>query len=188
NRLAHAATPDELAPYNRQGSLTDLQFPNGHFDVIIETALCRLPRGDVPAAIAEFKRTTRRGLLLGSITTDQTIDMLEKFDLLAGIQTLASRWEWADELFAAGFDHALSDPSCLAEAWKRAVVSGASAGHWYEDAESLLYCFYEVRAAGAVSREEIAAIEARLAAGAGVEDNTIPSTARAVGHRLNERP
>ncbi|MGH6779074.1 MAG: FAD-dependent oxidoreductase [Bradyrhizobium sp.] len=188
NRLAHAATPEELASYNRQGSLTDLQFPDGHFDAIIETALCHLPRGDVPAAVAELKRTTRRGLVLGSITTDQTIDILEKFDLLAGIQTLASRWEWADELFAAGFDHALADPSCLAEGWKRAVASGAGHGHWYEDAESLLYCFYEVRAAAEVSPEEVAASDARLEADAEVQDNTIPSAARAAGHRLNERP
>ncbi|MGH6716754.1 MAG: FAD-dependent oxidoreductase, partial [Bradyrhizobium sp.] len=112
----------------------------------------------------------------------------EKFDLLAGIQTLASRWEWADELFAAGFDHALADPSCLAEGWKRAVASGAGHGHWYEDAESLLYCFYEVRAAAEVSPEEVAASDARLEADAEVQDNTIPSAARAVGHRLNERP
>ncbi|MGH6680619.1 MAG: class I SAM-dependent methyltransferase, partial [Bradyrhizobium sp.] len=169
NRLAHAATPDALAAYNRQGSLTDLECPDGHFDAIIETALCHLPRGDVAAAIAEFKRATRRGLVLGSITTDQTIDTLEKFDLLAGIQTLASRWEWADELLAAGFDHALADRSCLAEAWKRAVASGASPGHWYEDAEGLLYCFYEVRDAGDVSREQGTASQAPLETGADVQ-------------------
>lgn len=168
SRLAHAATPEDLAPYNLQGSLTELQYPDGHFDAIVETALCHLPRGEVAAAIAEFKRTTRRGLVLGSITTDQTIDLLEKFDLLAGIQTLASRWEWADELFAAGFDHALADPSSLAEAWKRAVASGASPGHWYEDAESLLYCFYEVRAAKDVSRDQGAASQAPLETGGNV--------------------
>ena len=27
--------------------------------------------------------------------------------------------------------------------WKRAVAAGAGPGHWYEDAEAILFCFYQ---------------------------------------------
>jgi hypothetical protein len=62
--------------------------------------------------------------------------------LLADTKTLASRWDWSERLFAVGFDHTLIDAPRLSEAWKRVQVWGGGPGHWYEDAESLLYCFY----------------------------------------------
>ncbi|HWG04378.1 MAG TPA: FAD-dependent oxidoreductase [Beijerinckiaceae bacterium] len=167
NRLAHVGTPADVAPFNRLGRVTDLQCPDGHFDVILETVLCHLPRGDVAAVVAELRRAAGRGVILGSITTDQTIDLLEKFDLLSGVETLASRWEWADDLFAVGFDHALSDPLRLAEAWKRAQAAGAGPGHWYEDAESLLYCCYEIP----IAHETSVGHEAQSAPSAELQDN-----------------
>jgi monoamine oxidase len=171
NRLAHVSTPAELAPYNRLGGLTDLQCPDGHFAVIIETALCHLPRGDVGKVVAELRRATRRGLILGSITTDQTIDLLEKFDLLSGVETLTSRWEWSDELFAVGFDHALADPLRLAQAWKRAEAAGAGPGHWYEDAESLLFCCYLIGTLDESSGEQG---DVERGAEAELQDDTLP--------------
>ena len=153
NRLAHAATPAELAEFNRQGSLAAIDYPDAYFDVVIETGLCHLPREQSGTAIAELKRVTSRGLILGSVTTDQTIDVIERHDLLAGVETLGSRWDWADEFFAVGFDHAMRDPSHLAKGWKRAEAEGAGPGHWYEDAESLLFCFFELAKVKAANNE-----------------------------------
>jgi SAM-dependent methyltransferase len=144
NSLAHRRTPEKLQKYNVLGDLTALPFPGRHFDVVIETSLCQLPRDMVARAVAELRRVTRRGLVLGSVTTDLPIDLIERHDLLADVKTLASRWDWSEQLFAVGFDHALIDPSRLSQAWKRTEIAGGGLGHWYEDAESLLYCFYGV--------------------------------------------
>jgi hypothetical protein len=56
---------------------------------------------------------------------------------------------------AAGFNFSLSGHAILDAAWKRAEAVGAGPGHWYEDAESLLYCFFSV--AGATAEQALAA-------------------------------
>jgi len=139
--------------YNLVGDLTGLPFRDGYFDVVVERALCHLPRNRVAGAIMELRRVARRGVVLGSVTTDLAIDLLERYDLVAGVATLASRWDWSDLMFAHGFDHALNDPARLARAWKRAEEAGAGLGHWYEDAHALLYCVYQVADMPAERRE-----------------------------------
>jgi monoamine oxidase/SAM-dependent methyltransferase len=135
------------------GDMADLPFRDGAFDVVIERGLCYLPRDRVTKAVAELRRVTRRGMVLGSVTTDLAIDLLERYDLVAGVATLSSRWDWSDLMFAHGFDHALNDPARLDRAWKRAEEAGAGLGHWYEDAHALLYCIYQVADAAAERRE-----------------------------------
>ncbi|PWB80151.1 MAG: amine oxidase [Methylocystaceae bacterium] len=142
NRLAHVPTPPELGRYNLLGELTNLPFEDRAFEAVVETGLCRLPREQVARAIAEISRVCRHGLVLGSVTTDLPIDLVERHDLLEGVQMLGSRWDWSEKLYAAGFIHALTDHR-LDEVWKRATAAGAGPGHWYEDAESVLYCFYQ---------------------------------------------
>jgi monoamine oxidase/acetyltransferase-like isoleucine patch superfamily enzyme/SAM-dependent methyltransferase len=144
NSLAYRRTSEELQKYNVLGDLTALPFPEWHFDAVIETGLCQLPRDKVARAVAELRRVTRRGLVLGSVTTDLPIDLIERHDLLADVKTLASRWDWSEQLFAVGFGHTLIDPPRLSQAWKRTQTVGGGPGHWYEDAESLLYCIYGV--------------------------------------------
>jgi protoporphyrinogen oxidase/SAM-dependent methyltransferase len=139
--------------HNLVGDMADLPFRDGAFDVVIERGLCYLPRDRVTKAVAELRRVTRRGVVLGSVTTDLAIDLLERYDLVAGVATLSSRWDWSDLMFAHGFDHALSDPARLDRAWKRAEEAGAGLGHWYEDAHALLYCIYQVADAAAERRE-----------------------------------
>lgn len=138
----HAETAPGLERYNRLGDPTDLPFQDGAFDVLVETGLDRLEPQQGARAIAEFARVCRRGVLLGAVTTDLPIDLIERHDLLHGVRTLASRWDWSEKLYAAGFSHELMDHR-LDEVWKRAVEAGAGAGHWYEDAESVLYCLYQ---------------------------------------------
>jgi len=82
-------------------------------------------------------------VLLGSVTTDLTIDVVERFNLLADARVLCSRWDWSEKLYAAGFAHALLDPLRLGEAWEKASAPGGVLSQWYEDPESLLYCVYQ---------------------------------------------
>jgi monoamine oxidase/SAM-dependent methyltransferase len=144
NRLEWAQTPEDLKQFNTFGDLTKLNFSEREFDVVLENGLCQLSREEAAVAIAEIKRVTRRGIILGSVVTDLAIDLIERLDLLAGVKTLTSRWDWSDQFFAMGFDFALGEPARLDVAWKRAVAAGAGPGHWYEDAEGLMYCFFNV--------------------------------------------
>jgi SAM-dependent methyltransferase len=129
--------------------MTDLPFADGSFDLVIERGLCRLPRVEVARAVRELRRVARRGLVLGSVTIDLPIDLIERFDLINGVKTLTSRWDWSEMMFASGFEHALTDPARLARAWKRAEEAGAGPGHWYQDADALHYSFYQVSEAAA---------------------------------------
>jgi SAM-dependent methyltransferase len=154
NRLASLATPAQLYKYNLFCTFSDLPFEDQAFDAVIETGLCRLPQEAVSRAIEEIRRVTRHGVVLGSVTTDLPIDLIERHDLLEGVKMLGSRWDWSEKFYAAGFVHALSDTSRLDEAWKKAEAAGAGPGQWYEDAESLLYCVYEpASAAGQVAKD-----------------------------------
>ncbi len=145
NRLAHVATPPTVEHHNLQCELTKLPFADQEFDLVIETGLCRLTRQDAVRAIQEIRRVSKCGLVLGSVTTDLSIDLIERHNLLEGVRMLGSRWDWSEKLYAAGFVHALMDPSLLEDVWKRAVAMGAGPGHWYEDAEAILFCFYRAR-------------------------------------------
>jgi monoamine oxidase/SAM-dependent methyltransferase len=173
SRLAHARTPQALRDFNLLGDPTALPFADGHFDVVIESSLCDLPRSSLATAIAELRRVAKRGVMVGSIVSDLNIEMIERHDLLANVRTFLSRWDWADAFFAQGFGHALTDPDRLAEVWKCAQAAGAGPGHWYEDPEGLLYCFYNIESMPAHRREPIpeAASEAGHAprSGAGAE-------------------
>ena len=143
-RSAHADTPMTLKPINLLGDLCKLPFPNDHFDVVVDAGLCAIPRTEIPAALREVRRVARCGLLFGSRTTDLAIDLLERHGLLDGVETLASRWDWSDLLYGAGFVHTLLDPVRMVDAWNCAVAAGAGLGGWYEDPESLLFSVYSV--------------------------------------------
>jgi monoamine oxidase len=142
--IIHGLTPADLRTFNLLGELTDIPFGEGEFDAVIETGLCRLPRDRVERALGELRRVARRGVVLGSTATDLAIDLLERYDLIAGVKTLASRWDWSEQFFALGLKHTLTDSAHLNRAWKRAQAEGAAPGQWYEDAEALLFCFYEL--------------------------------------------
>ena len=85
---------------------------------------------------------TTRGVILGSVTTDLSIDVIERFNLLEDTSLLCSHWDWSEKFYAA-LAHALFNPERLGEASGRADAASASTGQWYEDPESLLYCVYE---------------------------------------------
>ncbi len=154
NRHAHLVTPSEVAQFNKLCEPNDLPFGDRAFDVVVETGLCRLPSEQATAAIGEIRRVAKRGMVLGSITIDKSIELLERHELLEGVATLASRWDWSERLYAVGFTHALMNSPRLDDVWKRAQISGAGPGYWYEDPESVLYCFYEPGRRASVARVE----------------------------------
>jgi monoamine oxidase/SAM-dependent methyltransferase len=167
---AHEPGAPRMRSFNLVGDMTDLPFRDGYFDVVIERGLCYLPRDRVASALKELRRVVRRGVVLGSVTTDLAIDLLERHDLVAGVATLTSRWDWSDMMFASGFDHALSDAARLTRAWRRAEEAGAGPGHWYEDANALHYCIYQV-ADKAAERHEPAEVIALPRRDTGVHDD-----------------
>lgn len=143
SREASRATPAELAMLNFWGDFAQLPFEIQQFDAVIETGLYRMAPQHAEKAIAELYRVSKYGVILGSVTTDLTIELIERFNLLEDVQVLCSRWDWAEKFYAAGFVHALFDPSRLGAAWDKAEALGVGPGEWYEDSESLLYCVYE---------------------------------------------
>jgi monoamine oxidase/SAM-dependent methyltransferase len=143
DKALHAATPNEIEDNNLHGEPTDLPFATQAFDVVIDSGLYRLAPQAVPNAIEEIWRLARQGMFLGSVTIDLPVDLLERYDLIRSAKALGSRWDWSDRLHAAGFVHPLMESPRLDEVWKRAVSAGAGPGHWCEDAESLLYSFYQ---------------------------------------------
>jgi hypothetical protein len=48
----------------------------------------------------------------------------------------------------------LLDVSRLDVAWKIAQEAGAGPGQWYEDAEALIYCFFEPKAQQVAAEKE----------------------------------
>ena len=155
SREASVATPAELAKHNFYCDFDHLPFEDEEFDAVIETGLYRSAPDNAGAVIAELRRVTKHGVLLGSVTTDLTIDVIERFNLLEGVRVLCSRWDWSEKFYAAGFVHALYDrrrqpserrgrgSSRLGEAWEKAQAPGGEPSQWYEDSESLLYSVYE---------------------------------------------
>lgn len=80
----------------RQGSILALPYPDGHFDAVVSTdCMEHLHEQDVPAALAELHRVTRRGLYLRLATTP---DRDGHWHL-----TVKPRAWWEERLFAAGF-------------------------------------------------------------------------------------
>lgn len=133
-----------MRPFNLTGDLARLPFGDAAYDIVLEACLCQVPRTRLGAVASELRRVTRRGIFLGSVATDLALDLIERYTLLAGVETLMSRWEWSELLAAQGFNPTLIDPARLERAWQRAHAANTGLEQWCEDAEALLYCFYDI--------------------------------------------
>ena len=140
--VAHAGTPPDLAKFNLLVEGGKLPFPDRDFFAVIDTGLYRLPADDIDRAVRDLERLTQHGLFLGSLTLDLSIDVIERYDLMKGAEFLGSRWDWSEKLYPVGFTHALLESPRLDTAWARAQEAGAGHGHWFEDIEAILYCFF----------------------------------------------
>lgn len=150
-----SARKTDSGSYNRHCYFDRLPFANDAFDVVVETGLCRVAPNLIEKAVKEIRRVARRGVVLGSVTTDLPIDLIERYHLLDGVEILGSRWDWSERLYSVGFVHALTDTFQLDQAWKKVQSAGAGPDQWLEDAESLLYCVYQPAPADAQSAEGV---------------------------------
>jgi len=142
NKYIYAHTPDKLLKHNVFGNVQQLPFPDNYFDFVYETCLCHLPESRIERAIRELYRVTKRGIIFGSITSDLNVEIIRKYDLLRGVRTLSTWWEWSEVFLDYDFDMAITEPEMLAQTWQRTIRAGQGPGAWYEDDESLRYCFY----------------------------------------------
>ncbi|MBV9566229.1 MAG: FAD-dependent oxidoreductase [Bradyrhizobium sp.] len=143
NRAIHAKTPEELKAFNRLGSIVDMPFEDGEFDLVFETSLCHVGGRQVARAIRELNRVVKTGLVFGSITSDMAPAVIDRYDLLRGVKKLATWWEWSELFFADGFDLSMHRRDCTDELWKATLAVGRGPGDWYSDSDSLRYSFFD---------------------------------------------
>jgi protoporphyrinogen oxidase/SAM-dependent methyltransferase len=143
NRTIHARTPKDLKKYNLCGSLTDLPFKDEQFDFVYETSLCQLSDRQAAGAIGELNRVIRKGLIFGSITSDLPAALIDRYNLLRGVKKLGTWWEWSELFFSNGFDLSMNRRDVTAALWDATLAANKGPGHWYADAESLRYSFFD---------------------------------------------
>jgi SAM-dependent methyltransferase len=142
NKYIHSQTPAKWRKRNLRADVRKLPFPDNHFDFVYETCLAYLPEKQLPKAIGELYRVCRRGVVFASITTDMNSELLTSRDLLGGMKSLMTLWEWG-ELFAdAGFRIAVNDDRTLERLWRCEKKYNEEDPDWYPNRESLRYCFY----------------------------------------------
>jgi len=143
NRSIHAQTPQELRKYNLLGSVANLPFKDGEFDLVFESCLCHLGERQVKRAVRELHRVVTTGLVFGSVTSDLEPAVIDRYDLLRGVKKLGTWWEWSEIFFNNGFDLAMNRNDCLEEAWALTLAANKGPGNWYADEESLRYSFFD---------------------------------------------
>ena len=144
NRAIHAKTPKALKRFNRLGSIVELPFRDGEFDVVFETSLCHVGERQVVRAIRELNRATKRGLLFGSVTSDMEPALIDRYDLLRGVRKLGTWWEWSELFFNNGFDLAMSRRDCTDEVWAATLAANKGGpDQWYAEPDSLRYSFFD---------------------------------------------
>jgi monoamine oxidase/SAM-dependent methyltransferase len=143
NRGIHARTPKPLQKYNKLGSVTDLPFRKGQFDFVYETCLCHLGDKEVAKAIRELNRVVKTGVVLASVTSDMPPALIDKYDLLRGVKKLGTWWEWSELFFGNGFDLSMNRRDTTDKVWAATLAAGKGPDHWYSDADSLRYSFFD---------------------------------------------
>ena len=94
-------------------------------------------------AIGELNRVIRKGLIFGSITSDLPAALIDKYNLLRGVKKLGTWWEWSELFFSNGFDLSMNRRDVTAALWDATLAANKGPGHWYADAESLRYSFFD---------------------------------------------
>jgi protoporphyrinogen oxidase/SAM-dependent methyltransferase len=143
NRAIHARTPKDLKKYNVLGSITDLPFKDDQFDFVYETSLCHVSDKQVAKAIGELRRVIGKGLIFGSITSDLSAVLIDKYNLLRGVKKLGTWWEWSELFFGNGFDLSMHRRDVTQALWDATLAANKGPGNWYADADSLRYSFFD---------------------------------------------
>jgi monoamine oxidase/SAM-dependent methyltransferase len=143
NRTIHAKTPKALRKFNKLGSILDMPFKSGQFDFVFETSLCHIGEKQVARAIRELNRVIKSGLVFGSVTSDLAPALMDQYDLLRGVKSLGTWWEWSELFFSNGFDLAMHRHDCTDAVWAATLAANKGPTEWYADAESLRYSFFD---------------------------------------------
>jgi len=143
NRAVHAKTPKELQSFNKLGSIVDMPFADGEFDIVFETCLCHVGEKQVPRAIRELNRVVKTGVAFGSVTSDMAPAVIDRYDLLRGVKKLGTWWEWSELFFSNGFDLSMNRRDCTDALWAATLAANKGPGQWYADADSLRYSFFD---------------------------------------------
>lgn len=142
NKYIHGQTPAQWRKRNLLADVRKLPFPDNRFDFVYETCLAYLPEKQLPHAIGELYRVCRRGVIFASVTTDMNSELLISRNLLDGMKSLMTLWEWGELFTAAGFRIAINDDRTLDRLWLCEKKYNEEDPDWYPDRESLRYCFY----------------------------------------------
>ncbi len=142
NKYIHAQTPARWRKRNLLGDIRKLPFPDNHFDFVYETCLGYLPENQLSKAIRELHRVSRRGVILATVTSDMNAELLRSRDLVDGMKSLMTLWEWGELFLAGGFRMAVNDEKILDRLWRCEKKYNEEDPDWYPDRESLRYCFY----------------------------------------------
>jgi SAM-dependent methyltransferase len=143
NRAIHAHTPKALKRFNKLGSIVDQPFKDGEFDFVFETSLCHVGEKQVVRAIRELNRVMKTGLVFGSVTSDMTPALIDRYDLLRGVKKLGTWWEWSELFFNNGFDLSMHRRDCTDALWEATLAANKGPGQWYADSDSLRYSFFD---------------------------------------------
>jgi len=143
NRFIHAKTPKAVRKYNKLGSIVDMPFKDGEFDIVFETSLCHVSKKQAVRAIRELNRVVAKGLMFGSITSDMAPALIDRYDLLRGVKKLGTWWEWSELFFGNGFDLSMHRNDCTDALWAATLAANKGPGQWYADSDSLRYSFFD---------------------------------------------
>jgi SAM-dependent methyltransferase len=142
NAYIHRRTPDALLRRNIRGDVRSLPFQSSFFDFAYETCLCYLPPRDVPRAIRELHRVVKIGVHFGGITSDMTKEVMEEHDLLRGVQTVMTLWQWSELFLQNGFRLASVSARSLERVWRIETNANEGGFPWYSGADAMRFCFY----------------------------------------------
>jgi SAM-dependent methyltransferase len=143
NRAIHGKTPRALKKFNKLGSIVDMPFRDGEFDFVFETSLCHVAEKQVARAVRELNRVVKTGLVFGSVTSDMAPALIDRYDLLRGVNKLGTWWEWSELFFSSGFDLSMHRRDCTDALWAATLAANKGPGQWYADSDSLRYSFFD---------------------------------------------
>jgi SAM-dependent methyltransferase len=138
----HAKTPEAWRERNLLGDVCTMPFEDEAFDFLYVTCLPHLPEDKIGEAIKEMFRVCRTGIVLHGVTTDMTEEVIEDYELFAGLQTFWTFSEWSDAMVGGGFQVAVSDPAMLDEVWRIEQEADVDDWDWYPDKETMRYSFF----------------------------------------------
>ena len=137
NRAIHAKTPKALQKYCKLGSIVDMPFKDDEFDFVFETSLCHVADKQVPRAVRELNCVVKSGLVFGSVTSDMAPELIDRYDLLRGVQEARHLVGMVGAVFNNGFDLSMNRRDCTDALWMATLAASKGPGQRYDDFDSL---------------------------------------------------